>query len=60
MSMKQEIVSDTAFKTWTFSFDFNFACKIVKLPQQHASTTIHFFFGSLFNLIITKLQRTPS
>ena len=27
MFTKQEIVSDAAFKTWPFSFDFNFACK---------------------------------
>ena len=26
MSIKQEIVSDTAFKAWPFSYDFNFAC----------------------------------
>ena len=27
MSTKQDIVSDAAFKAWTFSSDFNFACK---------------------------------
>ena len=27
MSTKQEIVSNVAFKAWSFSSDFNFACK---------------------------------
>ena len=27
MSAKQEIISDAAFKAWSFSSDFNFACK---------------------------------
>ena len=27
MSTKQENVSDTAFKAWSFSSDFNFGCK---------------------------------
>ena len=27
MSTKQEIVSDSAFKAWSFSSDFNFPCK---------------------------------
>ena len=27
MSTKQEIVSDAALKAWSFSSDFNFACK---------------------------------
>ena len=41
MSMKQEIVSDAAFKAWPFSTDFNFACKDVELLQQHSNTTVH-------------------
>ena len=41
MSKKQESVSDATFKAWPFSFDFNFAYKMVELPQQHANTTVH-------------------
>ena len=41
VSLKQESVSDAAFKIWPFSSNFNFAYKMVESPQQHASTTVH-------------------
>ena len=31
MSTKQEIVSETTFKAWPFSFDFNFACSNMQI-----------------------------
>ena len=41
ISIKQESVSDAAFKAWLFSSNFNLAYKMVELPQQHANTTDH-------------------
>ena len=38
---KQEIVSDATFKAWPFHPILILHVKIVKLPQQHASTTAH-------------------
>ena len=56
MSTKQEIVSDTAFKAWPFSSDFNFACK----NSQVTTATCKYYCPLVVNLTITKLQRAPS
>ena len=56
MSIKQEIVSDSACKAWPFSSDFNFAFK----NSQVTAATCKYYYPLVVNLTNTKLQRAPS
>ena len=49
MFTKQEIVSDTAFKEWPFSNDFNFACK----DGRVTATTCKYYCPMVVNPTIT-------
>ena len=49
MSTKEEIISDTTFKTWKFSSSFNFACK----DDQATAATCKFYCPMVVNGTIT-------
>ena len=56
MSIKQEIISDSASKARPFSSDFNVAFKNI----QVTAATCKYYYPLVVNLTITKLQRAPS
>ena len=49
MSAKQEHMSDAAFKTWSFSYNFNFACK----DGQVTAATCKYYCQLFVSPIIT-------
>ena len=49
MSTKQEIVSNAAFKTLSFSFDFNFTCE----GKQVTAATCKYYCSLVVNPAIT-------
>ena len=49
MSAKQENVFDAAFKSWPFSFDFNFTCK----DGRVAAATCKYYCQLFVSPIIT-------